>query len=180
MNNSLPIERIESKIYLIRGQKVMPDSDLAKLYGVTTGRLNEQVKRNQRRFPIDFMFRLTEDEYRNLISQIAISNQLLKKRDHGGRRNSPLAFTEPGVAMLSSVLRSKQAISINILIMCAFIKLRQALATHVKVSRKLKELEAKVDKHDIEIGQIFEAIKQMIAVEEKPKPKIGFRGQDGD
>ncbi|MFA4858839.1 MAG: ORF6N domain-containing protein [Candidatus Margulisiibacteriota bacterium] len=167
MSDLIPSERIENKIYLIRGQKVMLDRDLSELYGVQTGRLNEQVKRNWERFPEDFMFRLTEQETENLISQFAISSW-------GGRRKLPYAFTEQGVAMLSSVLRSKRAIFVNIAIMRAFVKIKRILATHVEVSRKLKEIEGRIDKHDTEIRGIFEAIRQMIMPPDSPKRKIGF------
>jgi hypothetical protein len=167
MPNLIPEERIENKIYLIRGQKVMLDRDLAELYGVLTGRLNEQVKRNRERFPEDFIFQLTEGEMSNLISQFAISRW-------GGSRKLSFAFTEQGVAMLSGILRSRRAVLVNIAIMRAFVRIRRLLATHVEVSRKLKELEGRVDKHDTEIRKIFEAIQQMIAPPDSPKRKIGF------
>ena len=123
MGEMMPIERIESKIFMIRKQKVMFDSDLAELYGVPTSRLNEQVKRNINRFPADFMFQLNKVEVENLMSQSAISRW-------GGRRKLPYVFTGQGVAMLSSVLRSERAIQINIFIMRAFVKIKEALATH--------------------------------------------------
>jgi hypothetical protein len=145
----------------------MLDRDLAELYGVLTGRLNEQVKRNRERFPEDFIFQLTEGEMSNLISQFAISRW-------GGSRKLSFAFTEQGVAMLSGILRSRRAVLVNIAIMRAFVRIRRLLATHVEVSRKLKELEGRVDKHDTEIRKIFEAIQQMIAPPDSPKRKIGF------
>jgi len=170
----IPIKRIESKIYLIRGQKVMIDRDLARLYGVPTGRINEQVKRNIRRFPGDFMFQLTKEENlrfqnvtSNLKSQIAISSW-------GGRRKLPYAFTEQGVAMLSSVLNSDKAIEVNVLIMRAFVRLRQVLSANKDLSYLFKELKHKVDQHDVEIGLIIKAIEKMIALDTKPKSKIGF------
>jgi ORF6N domain len=142
---------INQKIHVIRHQKVMLDSDLAELYGVPTHRLNEQVRRNTGRFPEDFMFRLTPEEARNLISQFAISSLAENKtlrfqsgtsgRGWGGRRNLPHAFTEQGVAMLSSVLKSERAIQVNIAIMRAFVNLRRLLATHKKLAFKLEEME---------------------------------------
>jgi phage regulator Rha-like protein len=164
----IPLDRIERKIYLIRNQKVMIDEDLAQLYDVSVGRLNEQVKRNADRFPEDFMFRLTKVEYEFLRSQIAIS----KKR--GGRRYLPYAFTEQGVAMLSSVLNSQKAIKVNIQIMRAFVKLREILSTHKELAQKLKELELKIDSHDQQIQTIFEVINQLLIPPKKPKKKIGF------
>jgi hypothetical protein len=168
MDNLIPQEVIEQHIFLIRGHKVMLDKDLARLYGVPTGRFNEQVKRNIKRFPADFMFQLNENEYKNLISQFAISSW-------GGRRHFPYVFTEQGVAMLSSVLNSERAIQVNIAIMRAFVKLRQILSTNKELAFKLKELESRIEKHDGEIRAIFEAIRQLMEPPpEKPKPKIGF------
>ena len=132
----IPTERIENKIFLIRGKKVMFDSDLAELYGVPTKRLNEQVKRNRRRFPDDFMFRLTKQEAESLRSQIATSNEG-QMEGRGGRRYQPLCFTEQGIAMLSSVLNSEQAIQVNIHIIRVFTRLRELLATHAKLRRSL-------------------------------------------
>ncbi len=176
MKNIIPIERIENKIYLIRGEKVMLDKDLAELYGVTTGRLNEQVRRNRKRFPEDFMFQLSTQEYKNLNSQFGASNlksQFAISR-WGGRRTYPLAFTEQGIAMLSSVLNSTRAIEINILIMRTFVKLRKIISSHKDLVEMFKELKGKVGKHDIEIGLIMRAIEKMIAIEKQPKNKIGF------
>jgi phage regulator Rha-like protein len=167
MKEIVPIERIEQRIFLIRGQKVMLDRDLAELYGVPTKRLNEAVKRNIRRFPEGFMFVLTKIEAENLRSQIATSSW-------GGRRYLPLAFTEQGVAMLSSVLNSERAIQINILIIKTFVRLRAVLSTHKELAMKFKELEGKVDQHDSAIQEIFEAIRKMIAYEEKPRRRMGF------
>jgi len=161
-------EVIERKIFLIRGHRVMLDKDLAGLYRVTTGNLNKAVSRNIERFPEGFMFHLTKKEFRNLIFQNGISSW-------GGTRKMPYVFTEQGVAMLSSVLKSKRAIQVNIAIIQVFVKLRQILSTHVKLAYKLKELERKIEKHDEEITTIFEAIRRMIAAEEKPKEKIGFK-----
>jgi len=159
----VPMEMIEKKIYLIRGQKVMLDRDLASLYGVETRALNQAVRRNVDRFPADFMFSLTREEIRNL-SQIVISS----KMKHAP---SVLVFTEQGVAMLSSVLRSKRAVQANIAIMRTFVKLREMMASHKDLARKLEDLEKK---YDGQFQVVFEAIRQLIAVEERPKTKIGY------
>ncbi len=169
-NSIVTQERIEKKIYLIRNQKVMIDQDLAELYNVSTGRLNEQVKRNLDRFPKDFMFQLSKAEYNTIRSQIAILNT-----GRGGHRKYlPYAFTEQGVAMLSSVLKSKRAVQVNIQIMRAFVKLREILSTHKELAQKLKKLELKIDSHDQRIQTIFEVINQLLTPPEKPKRKIGF------
>jgi ORF6N domain len=163
-------EVVERRILVIRGQKVMLDRDLAGLYGVPVKRLNEQVKRNLKRFPDDFMFLLTNQEVVNLRSQIATSSW-------GGLRYLPYAFTEQGVAMLSSVLSSERAIQVNIAIMRAFVKLKQVLATHKELAEKLKELEGEVGKHNKLIIEIFEIIKQLtspLLPPPKPKGPIGF------
>ena len=164
----IPTELIEKKIYLIRGHRVMLDSDLAELYGVETKMLVRAVKRNIDRFPPDFMFQLTKEEFDNLRCHFGTSSQW------GGRRYLPYAFTEQGVAMLSSVLRSKRAIQVNIAIMRVFVRLRQILSTHKELAYKLSELERKIEKHDEEIKAIFDAIRQLMAPSEKPKRKIGF------
>jgi len=166
-SNLVPQELIEQKIYLIRGQKVMLDKDLAKLYGVPTKRLNEQVRRNLKRFPSDFAFLLTKQEAMVLRSQFATSRW-------GGQRYLPYVFTEQGVAMLSTVLKSEKAIQVNIAIMRAFVKLRYILSTNKELAYKLKELEQKIEKHDTEIQGIFEAIRQLMAPPDKPKRRIGF------
>lgn len=146
----------------------MLDRDLARLYGVTTFNLNKAVKRNQDRFPEDFMLQLTKEETKNLIFQIGISRW-------GGIRKLPYVFTEQGVAMLSSVLRSKRAIQVNIAIMRTFVKLKAMLSTHKELAHKLKELEGKIEKHDVKIQAIFEAIRQLMAPPpELPKRRIGF------
>ena len=166
----IPAERIEKAILLIRGHKVMLDRDLADLYLVPTKRLNEQVKRNITRFPEDFMFQLTKKEFENWRSQIATSNPAAKM----GVRRRPYAFTEQGVAMLSSVLNSERAIEVNIAIMRAFVKLREILATHKGLARKLDELEKK---YDAQFRIVFEAIRQLMEPPpEKPKGRFGFRG----
>jgi hypothetical protein len=149
-------ERIERSIILIRGHKVMLDSDLSELYGVTTKRLNEQVRRNLARFPEDFMFQLTESETQFLKSQIATS-----KKGLGGRRYLPYAFTEQGVAMLSSVLGSERAVQVNIEIMRAFVRLRRMLASHADLARKLEAMEKK---YDAQFKVVFEAIRQVYPV----------------
>jgi len=166
----IPSERIENAIYLIRGEKVMLDRDLAKLYGVLTGALNQAVRRNRERFPADFMFQLKTAEVRQLnLSQIVIGSE--KHRDP---RLRPYAFTEQGVAMLSSVLRSKQAISVNIEIMRAFVKLRQMLASNAELSRRLDELESKYDK---QFRVVFDAIRQLMATPARGRKEIGFRSR---
>ena len=169
MRREILVENVERRILLIRGQKVMLDSDLAKLYGVATFNLNKAVKRNRERFPEDFCFQLSAEEYQALRFQIGIS-----KRGHGGRRFLPYAFTEQGVAMLSSVLRSKRAILVNIAIMRAFIRLRWMLATHRHLARKLAELERKLANHDEKIHSIFDAIRQLMAPPAPPRRRIEF------
>jgi len=167
----LPVERIETKIYLIRGKKVMFDRDLAELYGVETKNLNKAVKRNKDRFPEDFMFRLNEKEVAiwesNLRFQIGTSSL-----GHGGRRYPPLVFTEQGVAMLSSVLNSKRAIQVNIQIMRTFTKLREMLATNKELRDKIEKLEKKYDQ---KFKIVFQAISKLLSSEEKPKQDMGFR-----
>ena len=162
----VPVERIERSIYFVRTHKVMLDSDLAALYGVSTFRLNEAVKRNRTRFPQDFMFQLNKKEYKFLTSQSAIS-----KKGRGGRRTPPYVFTEQGVAMLSSVLHSGRAVHVNIGIMRAFVRLRELASSHKDIVRKLEEMERKYDKN---FRVVFEAIRKLI---EEPSPKshpIGF------
>lgn len=161
----IPVERIESSILLIRGQKVMLDSDLAVLYGVTTKRLNEQVRRNLRRFPSDFMFQLASEEAVSLRSQFAASKR-------GGRRYLPYVFTEQGVAILSSVLNSERAVEVNILIMRAFVKLREMLATHKDLAKKLEEMEKKYDE---QFKVVFQAIYELMKPLEPKKRQIGFK-----
>jgi len=155
---------IESKIYIIRGQKVMLDFDLAELYQVPTMRLNEQVKRNLRRFPEDFMFRLSDHELKILISQIAISSS-----NWGGRRKPPLAFTEQGVAMLSAVLHSERAIDVNIAIMRAFVRLRRVLNMDQEFEKKLIALESKCDE---KFNVVFQAIRELMSFRSIPRKRI--------
>ena len=161
----LPAERIESAILLIRGQKVMLSTYLAELYGVEPRVLVQAVKRNHSRFPKDFMFQLTAKEFENLKSQIVTSSW------GGLRRAVPYAFTEQGVAMLSSVLRSKRAVQVNIEIMRTFVKLRRILATHEDLARKLNALEKR---YDSQFRVVFDAIRQLMATPEKKGKRIGF------
>ena len=161
-------EQIERSILLVRGHKVMLDADLAALYGVATKVLVQSVRRNLNRFPEDFMFQLTFQEFTRLRSQIVTSNA---ERRRGGRRHLPYAFTEQGVPMLSSVLRSKRAIQVNVEIMRAFVRLRQMLASHADLARKLDALERK---YDTQFKVVFDAIRELMAPpSRKPRP-IGF------
>ena len=174
----IPDEYITSKIYLIRNTKVMLDEDLAELYDVETRRLNEQVKRNIDRFPSDFMFQLTVEEFENLKSQFATSSW-------GGRRKLPYAFTEQGVAMLSGVLNSKRAIKVNIQIMRVFTRMRKMLETHKAILNKLDDLERKDIEHDKKILLIFEFLKQLELakqqeLEHKSRERVGFKRMDED
>jgi hypothetical protein len=162
-----------SKIYLIRGMKVMFDFDLAELYEVETKVLNQAVKRNLIRFPEDFMFQLTESEFENLRSQIVTSSW-------GGRRSLPYAFTENGVAMLSSILKSDRAILVNISIIRIFTRLREVLSNHKDVLLKLEKLEKKVASHDADIQVVFEYLKQLLSPERTSNAKIGFRRKGED
>ncbi len=162
----IPAERIGQSIRVIRDLKVMLDSDLAELYGVETRVLVQAVKRNVERFPADFMFRLTAKEFDDLKSQIVTSSW-------GGRRTPPYAFTEQGVAMLSSVLRSSsRAVLVNIEIVRTFIALREMLSTHKDLARRLSKME---QDYDAKFKVIFDALRQMMRAEETPKPQIGFQ-----
>jgi hypothetical protein len=164
---AIPIEIVEHLILVIRGQKVMVDSDLARLYAVDTGALNRAVKRNASRFPADFMFQLTKAEAKNLRCQIGISNS-------GGRRYLPFVFSEHGVAMLSSVLNSERAVRVNIAVIRTFVRLRQLLVTNRDLAVKLAALERKFAGHDEAIHNLFEAIRVMLAAPPGPKRLIGF------
>jgi hypothetical protein len=166
MTTTFPSERIERSILLLRGHKVLLDADLAALYGVTTKRLKEQVRRNRSRFPEDFMFELTSEEVASLRSQFATSN-----KGRGGRRYAPYAFTEQGIAMLSTVLNSERAIQVNIEIMRAFVRLRQIMASNAQLARKLTELEKK---YDAQFKVVFDAIRQLMTPPQPRKRKIGF------
>lgn len=168
MDQLIPREVIEQKIFIIRNKRIMLDSDLAELYGVETRSLIQAVKRNIERFPPDFMFQLNQEEFDSLRSQIVIS------KGKGGRRYLPYAFTEQGVSMLSSVLRSKRAILVNIAIMRVFVRLRQMMTTQRALAGKLAELEEHIQDHDEQITDIFKAIRQLMAPPIKPKRKIGF------
>lgn len=166
----MPDEIIMNKIYLIRNHKVMLDRDLAGLYGVETRRLNEQVKRNISRFPVDFMFQLSWDEFSNLKSQFATSSW-------GGRRKSPYVFTEHGVLMLSSVLNSERAIAVNIQIMRIFTKIREMLTDNLSLKLEIEEIKKKLANQDKNIELVFNYLDELIDKQEKPKPRkqIGFR-----
>lgn len=164
-------EMIVTKIYLLRGQKVMLDEDLAELYQVSTGRLNEQVKRNIARFPADFMFQLTKEEFENLKSQNATSSW-------GGRRKLPSAFTEHGVLMLSSVLNSERAVAVNIQIMRIYTKMREMLMTNQEILLKLEQLERQTFQNSDDIQTIFTALKELLNPPQEARTRIGFRRHD--
>lgn len=167
---SIPIERIARSILIVRGHRVLLDVDLAELYGVENRALIQAVKRNRERFPDDFMLQLMPEEWANLRSRIVISSSR-----HGGRRYAPYAFTEQGVAMLSSVLKSRTAIAVNMEIMRTFVRLREVLATNTQLAQKLSELERKVDSHDQSITDILQAIRELINPSPPPKRRgIGF------
>ena len=166
MPDIVPMERITDKIYLIRKTKVMLDRDLAELYGVKTKVLKQAVRRKIKRFPKDFMFELSKEEFEDWRSQFVTSN-----RDKMGLRYRPMGFTEQGVAMLSSVLNSDRAIQVNILIMRAFTRLRQMLSTHEELKRKIEAMEMKYDR---QFKVVFDAITQLIDTEARPKKKIRF------
>lgn len=162
----IPEERIENKIFLIRGKKVMLDKDLATLYGVRTGNFNKSVQRNKNRFPDDFMFQLNKEETDVLRFQFGIS-----KEGRGGRRYLPYVFTEQGVAMLSSVLNSERAIEVNIQIMRVFVRIKEMIMSHKDLVRKMEALE---NKYDGQFKEVFEAIRRLMTEEQKPKTPIGF------
>src|SRR6476660_4783260 len=164
----IPIERIASAILMLRDQRVMLDYDLAVLYGVETRALKQAVRRNPDRFPNDFMFELSEQEIDTVVSQFVIPD----RRRFGGAK--PMAFTEQGIAMLSSVLNNERAIKVNIAIMRAFVKLRQVLDTNRELAQKFSELEQRVGKHDEQIAAMLEAIRQLMAPPEKERRGIGF------
>jgi len=168
MPDVMPLERIAGKIYLIRKIKVMIDRDLAELYGVETKQLKRAVRRNIDRFPLDFMFELNKEEYDSLRYQFGT----LKRGAHS--KYLPMAFTEQGVAMLSTVLTSKRAIEVNIAIMRAFVQLRRVISSHDKLTLKLSELERRLEDHDEQIQAIFEAIRQLMSPQETSRKKIGF------
>lgn len=167
---TVSVQIVERKIYLIRGHKVMVDEDLASLYGVPTRELNQQVQRNRKRFPEDFMFQLTKEETEALRSQFVIS-----KPSRGGRRFLPYAFTEPGVAMLSSVLNSEHAIEVNILIMRAFIRLRQMLESNEELNRKFAAVIRRLSTHDKYFRVVFDELKKLTEQPSPPRKAIGFK-----
>ncbi len=171
MKEIVPIETIASKIYLIRGSKVMLDRDLAELYDVETRVLNQAVKRHIKRFPGDFMFQLSPSEYKTLMSQSVIS----KKTGRGGIRKMPYAFTEQGVAMLSGILNSDRAINVNIQIMRTFTKMRQMLLDNEGLKRELEQMRRQTDDR---FQIVFETLDQLLSVESKPKKKIGFTARE--
>ena len=168
MKQIISVDTVAKHILVIRGLKVMLDSDLAELYGVKTKELNKAVQRNKARFPGDFMFRLTEKELGLLRFQIGTS------KGRGGRRYLPYVFTQEGVAMLSSVLRSQRAVRVNVQIMRAFVRLRDVLAAHKDLAHKLEVLEKRFDTDDAQIKLVFETIRDLMRQPDKPKGRIGF------
>jgi hypothetical protein len=165
--NLIPIERIEQKIYVIRGERVMLDSDLAKIYGVTTKVFNQAVKRNLKRFPEDFMFQLTAEEFENLRSQIVTSSL----SNYGGRRYLPSVFTEHGALMAANILSSDRAVEASVQVVRAFVKLRQMLASNAELAKKVEALERK---YDANFKIVFDAIRKLMVPPNKPKQAIGF------
>jgi len=178
MTASRKIDKVESAIYSIRGQRVMLDSDLAVIYGTSTMRLNEQFRRNRKRFPLDFAFQLTREEFTNLISQFAISSlrsQSATSKSHGGRRKLPWVFTEHGAIMLASVLNSDIAVQASVRVVRAFVRLREMVAANAQLAVKLAELERRLDSHDEAIVDLFAALKRLLEpAEPKKKREIGF------
>lgn len=168
-SSQISISEIESKIFIVRNNKIMLDSDLAELYGVTTKRLNQQVNRNLKRFPRDFMFHLTKDEHERLKLQFATS-----KKGRGGRRTPPFVFTEHGAIMLASVLNSKRAIEASVLVVRAFVRLRELLSSQKEITRKIAELERRLTGHDQDLKAILTAIKQLMSPPIVRKKRIGF------
>jgi hypothetical protein len=169
---AVSIETLIRRIHLIRGHKVMLDSDLADLYAVPTKRLNEQVRRNRARFPADFVFQLGADEAENLRSQIATSS-------YGGRRHPPLAFTEHGAIMAAAVLNSRRAIQMSVFVVRAFVQLKELVSTHKLLATKLQELERKVSGQGADIAKIFDVLRELMAEPEPNKRGIGFTAQVG-
>ena len=172
MKNSrsiIPSERIQNLILMIRGYRVILDSDLAQLYGVATKRLNEQVKRNKERFPNDFCFQLTGDEYADLRSQIATSN-----KGRGGRRYPPYAFTEHGALMAANVLNSRCAVEMSVRVVRAFVEMRRLLANSRELADRLRQVERRMDKNDKALAAVVAAVKQLIAKDKRTSARIGF------
>ena len=172
MTTPREIETVENTIHLVRGQRVMLDSDLAAIYGVTTKRLNEQLKRNRQRFPEDFAFQLTAEEFTNLRSQFATSSS------HGGKRKRPWAFTEHGAIMLASVLNSDIAIEASVRVVRAFVRLREIISANAELAAKFAQLERRLDSHDDAIAQLFAAIRQLLTPPPEKKREIGFHVRD--
>ena len=196
---SLALEAITQRIFVLREQKVLLDADLAALYGVDTRRLNEQVRRNRARFPKDFIFELTTDEFTNLKSQFATSSSIAgntKPANHGGRRKLPLAFTEHGAIMAATILSSPRAVEVSVYVVRAFLKLRELVATHQGLAKRLDALEAKLEEktealamsHDTlsrntraQLKQVFDALRELMTPPEPPPPPkrpMGFITQD--
>jgi len=169
MTSPREIQTVEKAIHLVRGQRVMLDSDLAKIYGVSTMRLNEQLRRNLKRFPSDFAFQLTREEFKALISQFAIS-----KKGRGGRRTLPWVFTEHGAIMLASVLNSEVAIDASVRVVRAFVRLREIISANAELAAKFAQLERRLESHDEAIAQLFAAIRQLLAPPPEKKREIGF------
>jgi phage regulator Rha-like protein len=161
---------VESRILILRHQRVILDSDLAELYGVPAKQLNQQTKRNRERFPTDFMFQLTAKEHDSLRSQIVTS-----KKGRGGRRYSPYAFTEHGAIMAATVLNSKRAIEMSVFVVRAFVRMREMLAKNRQLAAKINELDRRLETHDTAIQDIIEAIKELMAAEAPPRRKVGFQ-----
>jgi hypothetical protein len=168
MSSNREIENVADAIHLVRRQRVMLDSDLAEIYGTSTMRLNEQCRRNRKRFPADFAFQLTHEEFANLISQNAISSS------HGGRRKLPWAFTEYGAIMLASVLNTPVAIDASVRVVRAFVRLREMISTSAQLSSKFSELERRLDTNDAAIAQLFAAIRHLLGPRPGKKREIGF------
>lgn len=164
------VDSLTSRIHLVRGQKVMLDADLAELYGISTRIFNQGVKRNRSRFPVDFMFQLTVEEYENLRSQFVISSSRW-----GGRRYTPLAFTEHGAIMAATILNSQKAMEMSVFIVRAFVQLREIISAHSELTDKLQQLESKVSGHDQSIADLFEAIRQLMMPPSSKKRFVGFR-----
>lgn len=167
--NLVTYKRIETKIISLRAEKVILDSDLASIYGVTTARLNQQVKRNKERFPADFAFRLTKEEFGSLMLQNAISNSM-----RGGRRKLPLVFTEHGAIMAANVLNSSKAVRMSVLVVRAFVQIRRNISITSELAKRLDDLERKVINHDSDIQALVEAIRQLMQPPEKSKKTFGF------
>jgi len=179
MKKIIPQNTIENRILFVRGQKVMLDAHLAELYGVTTRRLNEQVKRNPERFPEDFAFRLTADEWetvKSFMNDVNRSQIATGSQKHRDPRFSPLVFTEHGAIMAANVLNSKQAVSMSVYVVRAFVRLRQLLASHKELAQKIAELE---NKYDSQFKIVFDAIRALMNPPEKKKGEIGFKREKG-